>query len=125
MTSAAAMHAIDESFDECIRKRSGRTRWTWQARRMRSDATHCAICGKLFAPRIEGDTHPLARTLDHIVPRAIGGGDELGNIRVVHLRCNGLRGDGKDELIHYWRKRARAAERSLVHLLETCREEPE
>lgn len=41
----------------------------------------CHLCGK-----------PGANTIDHIIPRALGGTDELDNLRPAHKRCNSSRG---------------------------------
>jgi hypothetical protein len=32
--------------------------------------------------------HPLAATVDHIVPRFFGGTDEIGNLQCAHYVCN-------------------------------------
>ena len=44
------------------------------------DGRTCAICGKPIAAGHE--------TLDHIVPKAEGGGNEIENLRLAHLECN-------------------------------------
>lgn len=36
--------------------------------------------------------HPRCFTRDHVVPRAHGGTDELGNLRAAHNQCNMSRG---------------------------------
>jgi len=33
-------------------------------------------------------THPLAFVVDHVVPLALGGSDEILNLRPAHSRCN-------------------------------------
>lgn len=41
---------------------------------------------------------PLARadmTIDHVVPRSKGGGNEHSNLRAAHKHCNELRGNGE------------------------------
>ncbi|WP_280516431.1 HNH endonuclease [Actinomyces succiniciruminis] len=47
----------------------------------------CWICGR-----------PGADTADHVVPAALGGGDELENLRPAHRSCNASRGIGKRDL---------------------------
>ena len=42
----------------------------------------CWICGR-----------PGATTVDHVVPRSLGGTDTLGNLRPAHSRCNTVRGN--------------------------------
>ena len=41
----------------------------------------CWLCGT-----------PGADSIDHVVPRAAGGGDDLANLRPAHRRCNSRRG---------------------------------
>lgn len=52
--------------------------------------TVCHLCG------LEGAT-----TADHVIPRAAGGLDELGNLRPAHGPCNFARGDLP---LEEWRK---------------------
>lgn len=41
---------------------------------------------------------PWAGSVDHVVPKARGGGDEPGNLRLAHRRCNSARGSRLPEL---------------------------
>lgn len=54
------------------------------------DGWHCEICNK---PINRQRTHPDPQraSVDHIIPVSLGGGNELANLRVVHLRCNSSR----------------------------------
>lgn len=65
----------------------------------------CQICGGItdasdFSERPGSDGRssiivgPLYPTVDHVVPRCFGGGDELSNLRTAHFRCNTERGVG-------------------------------
>ena len=101
------------------------TRLSREAKRLREAATHCALCGGLLAPREMDKMAPMARTIDHIVPKAMGGGDEISNLRVAHRKCNAARGDGTGELLEHWRRRARAAEHALTNIFRVYREEAE
>lgn len=52
----------------------------------------CAICGRpvdksLLYP------HPLSPTVDHILPLAKGGTNELGNLQLAHWTCNRQKSD--------------------------------
>jgi len=40
--------------------------------------------------------HPLAPTLDHILPRALGGSDDPSNLRLACRQCNSSRGANMD-----------------------------
>jgi len=59
-------------------ERGGSTRAT-RLRRivLTRDGGVCWICGR-----------PGATTVDHVIPRAYGGTDELTNLRAAHAHCN-------------------------------------
>lgn len=53
----------------------------------------CHLCGEDIdyeASHLE----PLAFTIDHIIPIAKGGEDELSNLAPAHRKCNRAKGDG-------------------------------
>lgn len=53
------------------------------------DGNRCVYC------QIEtraGDSGPLGRTLDHVVPRVFGGKDELINLKLACRSCNARKG---------------------------------
>ncbi|MFF8659475.1 HNH endonuclease [Streptomyces huasconensis] len=54
----------------------------------------CWICGHNIPAEVDGRRHPLAFTLDHLVPLSRGG-DLLdpANARSAHRRCNSARGN--------------------------------
>lgn len=49
------------------------------------DGWRCAVCGK----PLEGQD----ATVDHIVPKAAGGRDELSNLISMCRKCNGIKSD--------------------------------
>ena len=56
------------------------------------DGWTCQICSE----PVDYSSDPLSDwypTVDHIVPRAKGGGDEVENLRCAHRWCNSVRGD--------------------------------
>ena len=58
-----------------------------------ANATHCSICGqplKFDAPA----RSRWSASVDHIVPRSLGGGIDQANLRPVHYGCNSRRGNG-------------------------------
>lgn len=62
-----------------------------RARLIKRQKNRCAICGQqMKAP----GTDQMSATLDHIVPRAHGGGGNIENLRAVHRACNMARGTG-------------------------------
>ncbi|MFF9898489.1 HNH endonuclease [Streptomyces longispororuber] len=54
----------------------------------------CWICGHNIPANVDGRRHPLAFTLDHLIPLSRGG-DLLdpANARSAHRRCNSARGN--------------------------------
>lgn len=61
------------------------------------DGPRCWLCGNDVdpgAPRGSG----WAGSVDHVVPRACGGGSEPGNLRLAHRSCNSRRGSRLPEL---------------------------
>lgn len=57
--------------------------------------TTCHLCGR-----------PGATTADHLIPRSLGGLDELDNLRPAHQSCNSARGNMS---IEQWRARFTAS----------------
>lgn len=49
----------------------------------------CLICGGPV--RFDAQTGEGA-TIEHIIPRTLGGRNELGNLGITHSRCNGEKG---------------------------------
>lgn len=56
------------------------------------DAGVCHICGE---PTLTGARvpHPLAPTLDHVVPLSKGGDHTLANVKLAHFKCNCAKSD--------------------------------
>jgi 5-methylcytosine-specific restriction endonuclease McrA len=57
------------------------------------DKHRCALCGKRVDMRISFPD-PMCATIDHVVPRARGGGDEDANLQLAHFVCNASKNDG-------------------------------
>lgn len=56
----------------------------------------CAICAKpmqLRAGDSNGFRNEQAATLDHILPKSLGGTAKQSNLRLVHKHCNRRRGN--------------------------------
>jgi 5-methylcytosine-specific restriction endonuclease McrA len=51
----------------------------------RRDGAACFYCGR---PR----RNPLVMTIEHLLPRALGGGNELANLRLADPLCNKFAG---------------------------------
>lgn len=66
------------------------SRKTREALHERDDWT-CQICGEPVARRFAWT--PDSPTLDHIVPRSLGGGHDPGNLRTACWSCNTRRGN--------------------------------
>lgn len=55
------------------------------------DAYKCHLCGRKTDPTKQVP-HPLAPTIDHVIPLAAGGTHEPANCRTAHYRCNNIKG---------------------------------
>ena len=56
------------------------------------DGWTCQLCGDSTSrEHVSGD--PFSPTLDHVIPRSLGGGDDESNLRLTHAICNSLRRD--------------------------------
>ncbi|MFJ6566438.1 HNH endonuclease [Streptomyces sp. NPDC091292] len=54
----------------------------------------CWICGHNIPTQVDGRRHPLAFTLDHLIPLSLGGSLlDPANARSAHRRCNSARGN--------------------------------
>lgn len=56
------------------------------------DGYRCGLCGTRLA-MTEVVPHPLAPTIDHVVPLAEGGKHEPANCQAAHFLCNSRKGD--------------------------------
>lgn len=57
------------------------------------DGWRCHLCGKKVN-RNADVPHPMAPTLDHVIPLARGGTHEPVNCRTAHFICNSMKSDG-------------------------------
>lgn len=57
------------------------------------DNWKCGLCRKAVR-RTSVVPHPLAPTIDHIIPISRGGTHEPANVQCAHFRCNALKRDG-------------------------------
>jgi 5-methylcytosine-specific restriction endonuclease McrA len=73
------------------------------------DGYVCGIC-RLPIRRDVDVQHPLALTIDHIMPLAAGGSDRLDNLQPAHRQCNVDKGD---DLPMWW---ARQVAPATVHV---------
>jgi 5-methylcytosine-specific restriction endonuclease McrA len=72
------------------------------------DGFRCGICLLAINPGLPVN-HPLALTIDHVVPLAAGGSDAIGNLQPAHRQCNVDKGELVDgwEIARLRRERAR------------------
>jgi len=64
------------------------------------DRSICQLCGEPIDQAIPYP-HPMAATLDHIVPVSVGGTHAVTNLQAAHMKCNASKGGGER-----WRMRA-------------------
>lgn len=86
--------------ETCRAARRRATKWITAVDReaiYREAGWRCEICGLVMSDAYMADD-PWSPTLDHIVPRVYGGGDERENLRAAHMYCNSLRGAPREEM---------------------------
>jgi 5-methylcytosine-specific restriction endonuclease McrA len=72
----------------------------------------CIHCNARLVVRTDGDADGSA-TIEHIVPRTHGGGDDLANLAVACARCNALKGKRLDH--------RRREDPTLTRVIDTLR----
>ena len=82
---------------EAMQRRRARMRGAFVQRVRRltiyeRDGWYCQICGK-SVDRTKQVPHPLAPTIDHILPLAQGGTHEPRNVQCAHFLCNSRKSD--------------------------------
>jgi hypothetical protein len=73
------------------RVRAARTEDVWRSKVYRRDRWCCQLCGDPV-DRDAQVPHPLAPTLDHILPLSLGGEHSYGNVQLAHFICNSRKG---------------------------------
>lgn len=58
------------------------------------DAWTCWLCEELVDSDLIGTRDPWRPSLDHVIPRCDGGSDHESNLKIAHMWCNSVRGDG-------------------------------
>jgi 5-methylcytosine-specific restriction endonuclease McrA len=58
---------------------------------------NCHWCGR----PMDFDTReqPLSPSVEHLIPKSVGGTNKQGNLRLAHLHCNQARGEIKPTLL--------------------------
>ena len=56
----------------------------------------CGICGQPVDKTLKFP-HPMSPTVDHIIPCAKGGSDDLDNLQLAHRACNRMKSDKMPE----------------------------
>lgn len=82
-------------------KAEGRERWKVKANRIvppsvrrhvyERDRWRCWLCRRRIDPKLVAP-HPLAASVDHVVPQSEGVDHSPANLRAAHMLCNALRG---------------------------------
>ena len=60
----------------------------------------CPLCGKPIKT-YANNKHPGEFTWDHVVPKSLGGGNELCNLQPTHKKCNNRKGNDMSYHVHY------------------------
>lgn len=91
-SSSRAKRADVKMCAECKRARTTRHGWSVRAIVALKGTTDCGLCSEpvdltLQAPNL------MRPSIDHIVPFAHGGSNDLGNLQLSHLHCNFKKSD--------------------------------
>lgn len=57
-----------------------------------ADCCWCGVETRWPAPGEKANTKPYHRTLEHLIPRGMGGRDTIDNVRIACYSCNSRRG---------------------------------
>jgi HNH endonuclease len=57
------------------------------------DGTDCGICGQLVDMTLRKSESGMCASVDHILPRALGGTHDPENLQLAHLYCNQVKSD--------------------------------
>lgn len=59
------------------------------------DGRRCAICRRVVSLDVRSGPKGNRRgpSVDHVIPRSLGGRDDLANLRLTHWGCNQQRGN--------------------------------
>jgi hypothetical protein len=66
---------------------SGRP-WKRVQQQVFDEEDDCCRCGGYVDQTIADPNHPMARSVDHLVERQLGGTDDRANLRLAHRGCN-------------------------------------
>jgi 5-methylcytosine-specific restriction endonuclease McrA len=64
--------------------------------RRRPGGDKCHLCGSPLDFSIRRTKHPLYVTVDHLIPKSLGGGDHINNLKLAHRSCNMRRGNSME-----------------------------
>lgn len=57
------------------------------------DGTACSICSEPVDMSSSRAESMFAPSVDHVIPKARGGGNEPGNLALAHFWCNAVKSD--------------------------------
>jgi 5-methylcytosine-specific restriction endonuclease McrA len=60
--------------------------------RVRRVPVYCGICGGEIDKKLKAP-HPGSWSLDHKLPKSLGGSDHVSNLQAAHLGCNRTKGN--------------------------------
>lgn len=74
----------------------GARRWRKMIALHERDGGFCRLCGGEIVLSRLGKQNPDKPTLDHILPKAKGGTNDLENLQLAHAKCNTAKGHKDD-----------------------------
>lgn len=85
-------HWTQKSAERRVREKGAYVEHVDRRRVFERDGWRCQLCSKKVRRDVDA-RHPLAATLDHVVPLARGGLHEYANVQCAHYGCNSSKRD--------------------------------
>lgn len=63
------------------------------------DGTDCGICGEPVDMALRRSESNMCASVDHVVPRALGGTHDAENLQLAHLHCNQVKSDLRGQAV--------------------------
>lgn len=80
-------YLMNSSLSRCHDCRKGVNLRGYVSRLLERDGTACSLCGEDIDMTLKYP-HPKSRSVDHVLPRSLGGTEDMSNLALACLTCN-------------------------------------